>query len=94
MGVSQLLNGMFQSARSNQESFQSYGYGGNSVAASNKKDSPFLMLLAFILVEILVLIFGKFLWNEIATKLVPQLKPARTIWQILGLSILLKLLLG
>lgn len=47
---------------------------------------------AAVIVEILVLVFGKFLWNHVLTRLVTIAKPAESIWQILGVSILLKLL--
>lgn len=47
---------------------------------------------AAIIVEILVLVFGKFLWNHILVNIVTIAKPATSIWQILGISILLKLL--
>lgn len=54
--------------------------------------NPFPILISFIIIELLVLCFGKWLWNNIAVQLIPVLKPAKTIWQILGISILFKLL--
>lgn len=51
-----------------------------------------VVLVSFILVELLVLFFGKFLWNSVVTKLITAVKPATSIWQILGLSILLKMM--
>lgn len=66
-------------------------YGGSTTMPSSKKNS-WLILLSFILVEILILIFGKFLWNRVAIKIIPTLKPILSIWEILGLSILIKLL--
>ena len=48
--------------------------------------------IAALIVEIFVLLFGKFLWNEVLVELTSIVKPATNIWQILGISILLKLL--
>lgn len=68
------------------EAFQS----GNLRMPQGKKGV--ILLLTFILIEILVLFFGKWLWNNVVTKLVTVVKPATSIWQILGFSILIKLL--
>jgi hypothetical protein len=87
MGLENLLVSVFESGSN--ESFQGYGGGANVSKSSPSSGS---ILLAFIIIEIFVLIFGKYLWNNIATKLIPQLRPVKNIWQILGLSILLKLL--
>ena len=71
----------------NKEGFLS---GYNYLPQSN--ENKFIFLLSFIIVEILILIFGKFLWNNVAIYLVPNLRPVTSIWQILGFSILIKLL--
>lgn len=73
---------------SNKEAFQGFGKSNINLA----KQNPWILIFSFIIVEILLLIFGKFLWNEIAINIVPGLKPIYSIWQILGLSILIKLL--
>ena len=44
-------------------------------------------ILAFILSIAIVAFVGKWLWNNIVVDLVSVAKPARTIWQILGLMI-------
>lgn len=49
----------------------------------------FLTLLA---VFALILFFGQYLWNNVLTALIPGVKPAKSIWQILGLAILISLL--
>jgi hypothetical protein len=51
-----------------------------------------VILVSFILVELLVLFFGKFLWNSVVVNLVSGVNKATSIWQILGFSILLKLI--
>ena len=40
----------------------------------------------------ILLFFGKYLWNNILHELVPAIKPAKSVWQILGISILIMLL--
>ena len=87
MGLENLLVSAFESGSN--ETFQGYGGGAN---VSKSTPSSTSILLAFIVIEILVLIFGKYLWNNVATKLIPQLAQVKNIWQILGLSILIKLL--
>ena len=39
-----------------------------------------------------LLFVGKFLWNNVLHELIPAVKEAKSVWQILGLSILLMLL--
>lgn len=49
-------------------------------------------VIAFVFVEIIILLFGKYLWNNVLLKLIP-LRRVESVWEILGLSILLKMLL-
>ena len=51
-------------------------------------------LLAFILALIILSFVGKLLWNGIVVDLFSFAKPARSIWQILGLMIFVSLMLG
>ena len=51
-------------------------------------------LLALLAVWFLILLLGRFLWNNALVPLVPAVRPAQDIWQILGVSVLLSLLLG
>ena len=48
--------------------------------------------LTVFIILLLILFFGKFLWNNVLVDLVPSIKPAKSVWQILGLAILLALL--
>jgi len=60
-----------------------------------EKSSAKLALVSFltlIVVLLLLLLVGKYLWNTVLVSLMPFIKPAKSIWQILGLSILLGLL--
>ena len=40
----------------------------------------------------LILLVSKYLWNNVLTALIPGVKPAKSVWQILGLAILISLL--
>jgi hypothetical protein len=50
--------------------------------------------IALLLVIVIILFIGKILWNDVLTSLIPGIKPAKNIWQILGLYILISLLFG
>jgi hypothetical protein len=59
------------------------------------KDTGKLALVSFLtllVVLLLLLLVGKYLWNTVLVSLMPFIKPAKSIWQILGLSILLGLI--
>jgi len=62
----------------------------NAVQESNK--AAVVSFLTLIVIFILLLILGKMLWNEVLVVLFPFVKPAKSIWQILGLSILIGLI--
>jgi len=72
---------------------QGYSEGMNGVTSWNGSDAiaSFVVLIIYI---IIILMIGKFLWNVVACKIVSIVKPADSIWQILGLAILLNLLYG
>ena len=50
------------------------------------------ILLAFIISLVLLGFIGKFLWNGVVVDLLSIAKPAKSIWQIIGLMILISLL--
>lgn len=49
------------------------------------------VLTAFV-IFVVILFVGKFLWNNVLHELVPAIKPAKSVWQILGLAILISLM--
>ena len=52
-----------------------------------------LVIISFVIVLLLLLLVGKFLWNNVAYKLLNGIvKPADSVWEILGLAILIKIL--
>jgi sterol desaturase/sphingolipid hydroxylase (fatty acid hydroxylase superfamily) len=52
----------------------------------------FVSVLTVFLVFIALLFAGKYLWNNVLHELVPAIKPAKSVWQILGLAVLIMLL--
>ena len=54
--------------------------------------STIVTVITMVVVLGLILLFGQFLWNNALVPLVPGVKPAKSIFQILGLSILISLL--
>jgi hypothetical protein len=65
--------------------------GMNGVSSWNGSEAlaSFIVLIIIIL---FILIIGKFLWNVVLCRLLTIAKPADSIWQILGLAILLNLI--
>jgi hypothetical protein len=49
-------------------------------------------ILAFVLAIAIVSLVGKWLWNNVVIELFSVAKPAKSIWQILGLMIFLSLI--
>jgi hypothetical protein len=49
-------------------------------------------VIASILVIVLLLLFGQYLWNNALVPLVSVVKPAKSIFEILGIAILFSLL--
>ena len=50
-------------------------------------------LVAFLLAVVIISFVGKWLWNNVVVDLFTIARPARNIWQILGLMIFVSLLL-
>lgn len=69
----------------------------NCVASDNKKMSTERLIVTLITNVILVtlfLFFGKYLWNNCLVKVVTIAKPVNSVWVLLGISILAKMILG
>jgi hypothetical protein len=80
-----------------------YAIGGTDFAktetfASETGDSQtngrmaVVSLITVFILLLLILFVGKWLWNDVLVSLVPGVKPAKSIYQILGLAILIMLL--
>ena len=51
-------------------------------------------LLAFVFSIVIIAFVGKLLWNSVVLDLISVAKPARSVWQIIGLAMLVKLIVG
>lgn len=49
-------------------------------------------LLTVFLIFLALLFAGKWLWNNVLHELVPAIKPAKSVWQILGIALLISLM--
>jgi hypothetical protein len=69
------------------------GFSGND--SSQRRRDAYVDFVAFILAFIIALIIigfiGKWLWNEVVVDLFSFAKPARSLWQIVGLMLFLSL---
>ncbi len=54
--------------------------------------SALVTFLTMLVLFFLILFMGKYLWNNVLAVLVPAVKPAKSVWQILGLAILIALM--
>ena len=69
------------------------GFSGNET--SQRRREAYVDFLAFLLAFIIALIIigfiGKWLWNEVIVDLFNFAKPARSLWQIVGLMLFMSI---
>jgi hypothetical protein len=73
------------------ETFESPKQGGSE----NRHESGKVALVAFLtllIVLTLLLFIGKYLWNDVLVVVMPFIKPVKSVWQILGLALLISLM--
>ena len=64
-----------------------------SAGGSPTATRQFLVTTVTLIIILGALLFaGKFLWNNVLSVLVPAIKPAKSVWQILGLALLISLM--
>jgi len=69
----------------------------NPEDSKEKKDSYVnlvAMLISFVIALVILSLIGKLLWNGVVVDLFTCVRPAKNIWQILGLFVFVSLLLG
>ena len=74
-----------------------HNIGQASVHSTDNEDITKNLLgsfIALLIIIVIILFIGKILWNDVLVTLIPGIKPAKNIWQILGLYILISLLFG
>lgn len=67
-------------------------FESDSPAARDSNKAALVSFLTLLVIFLLLLVTGRLLWNSVLVELFPFVKPAKSIWQILGLSILLSLI--
>ena len=82
------LKELFTSCVDTFSNLDSEGFNNNNSSTGSLVTS-FVLLVLWLVILALV---GKFLWNNAAVPLVPVLRRATSIWQILGLWVLTQLL--
>ena len=68
--------------------------GAVKVIAGQSATKPEMLglFIGFIIWLFIILFFGKYLWNNVLINLIPGIKPVTSVWEILGLSILICIL--
>jgi hypothetical protein len=59
----------------------------------NNKGNPLVIAIVLVVFLVLHLMLGKYLWNKALVPLVPAVKPASSVWQVLGVSVLLSIMI-
>ena len=56
--------------------------------------NPLVALLLSVVLLLILLFLGEYLWNNVLVKVCTIVKPVNSMWQILGIYVLLQILLG
>jgi hypothetical protein len=81
-----VVNNALNAAFSQTENFE----GG--MMMGSPANAAIVSLLTALLMFSLILFVGQWLWNNTLAVLVPAVKPAKSVWQVLGLAILISLM--
>jgi hypothetical protein len=84
--VTTILNTLNNEPFSDKMNSKGFNYIGGGVAPTAA------ILISIILSQILLLLFGKWLWNSFLVPAIPNIQPLESIGHLFGLSILIKLL--
>lgn len=74
-----------------------FGVGCTDHHTHDHKDDYKAFIVAigsFIIIMLLLCLFGKYLWNSVLVVLIPAIKPATSVFQILGIYLLTGLMFG
>ena len=66
---------------------------GMALMGRNSTNNVLVSLVSYVIVLVLLLTLGEYLWNNVLVKLISVVKPVKSIWELLALQILLSLLL-
>lgn len=59
---------------------------------SERMRTSVIALVSFVIVELLVLLLGQWLWNSALVDLVTIVRPVTSMWRLLGVSVLFRLM--
>jgi hypothetical protein len=85
------MNGVF--GASMRAAVEGFVDNGNVVQKREAYVDFLTTLLSFILAVVILSFLGKFLWNCVVVDLFSFAKPAKSVWQILGLMVFIGLML-
>lgn len=85
--INKVLTNVFSNKEEKEE-----GFSGHIVIQPSGSSALIAFILTVFLYLAIVSAIGMYLWNNVLTKLVSGVKPAKSIWQILGLVLLTQLL--
>ena len=85
--INKVLTNLFSNKQENEE-----GFSGHMIIQPSGSSALIAFILTIFLYLAIVSAIGMYLWNNVLTKLVSGVKPAKSIWQILGLVLLTQLL--
>lgn len=75
--------------------FTTETFESNGQTPDSRKDTAKLALVSFltlVIVLMLLLLLGKYLWNSVLIVVMPFIKPVKSVWQIMGLALLIGLM--
>ena len=55
--------------------------------------NPFLTMVLLIVVLLIMMQIGVYLWNRVLVRLIPFIKPVKNLWEVLAISILAKIII-
>ena len=72
------------------------GMSGSPEAEKRKQTYVDLIavLIAFVITLVILAFIGQLLWNNVVVDLISVAKPAKSVWQVLGLFIFVSLIRG
>ena len=71
---------------------QTENFASETGVGVSPRRAALVSFLSVLIVLALILLLGKFLWNNVLCQLVTVVKPAKSVWQILGLAVLISLM--
>ena len=76
------------------EFFKQNSPEGFSENNDNKKIELIASIVSLVIVQIILLFLGQWLWNDFLVPAINFAQPIESIWQLLAISVLIKLLLN